>query len=354
MIQILSLLMSVSLLSFIEYILPPILYIIVFPGLIVVLLMLFFMIWLERKVAAKTQLRFGPLYVSKKFGGIIQTVADLIRFSFQEFIIPAGADVFAYIQAPGLLMAFGLLPLIFIPVGPYYATIFPANYSLLIVVPLIIITPIYVILLGWASDNKFSFVGSMREAFLVISYEIPLILSVLAMILLYGSVNAINGVSFQIGRGIPGIVLNPIAAFLFLVVMIRTTGRFPFEISEAESEVVMGPYTEYSALFFGIGMSLPYIELYSFSLLFSVLFLGGWWPIVPSAAAASGVVGGLLLPGLMVFIKALIVMAFLVFLRAVYPRYRIDQAITVGWDQALYLGFAAVALSMALVWSGLV
>ncbi len=124
--------------------------------------------------------------------------------------------------------------------------------------------------------------------------------------------------------------------------MIRTTGRFPFDITEADSELVLGLYTEYSALFFGVGMATPYVELYNFSLIFSLLFLGGWWPF---SINIMNPVYGLILPGIVVVIKAFIVMAILVFLRAVYPRYRLDQAVRSGWSYVLFLSILSVMLS---------
>lgn len=331
-----------GILLLIIWLIQDLLYLIVFPGLIVAMILVILLIYLERKIAAKVQMRFGPLYVSRKVGGALQSVSDLLRFSFQEFILPVGSDSLAFLMAPGFMFAFAMMPLIFIPVGPYYSYLFPSTLTILFSVALITITPIYAIIVGWSSDNKFSFIGSLREAFLVISYEIPLLLSVVAMVLVYRTLNYIPAVAFQ-ETHLPGIILNPIAALVFIIVAIRSTGRFPFDITEADSELIMGLYTEYSALFFGIGMATPYIELYALSLIFSLLFLGGWWP---ASFHATGLLAGLFLPGIIVIIKAFIVMIILVFLRAVYPRYRVDQAIRSGWERIIYLGIIAVIISI--------
>jgi len=331
-----------GLLPLIIWLIQDLLYLIVFPGLIVVLILVIVLIYLERKIAAKVQMRFGPLYVSRKIGGALQSVADLLRFSFQEFILPIGSDNLAFLMAPGLMFAFALMPLIFIPVGPYYSYLFPSALTILFSVALITVRPIYEIIVGWASDNKFSFIGSLREAFLVISYEIPMFLSVISMLIIYRTLNYIPAVAFQ-ETHLPGIILNPIAALVFLIVAIRSTGRFPFDITEADSELVMGLFTEYTALFFGIGMATPYVELYVFSLIFSLLFLGGWSPF---PYHATGLIAGLFLPGIVVIIKSFIVMTILVFLRAVYPRYRVDQAIRAGWERIIYLSIIAVIISI--------
>ncbi len=330
-----------ELIPLIIWLIQDLLYIVVFPGLVTILVLAIVIIWLERKIAAKVQMRFGPLWVSKRIGGALQSVADLLRFSFQEFIVPEKSDRWAFIVAPGLMFAFSMISLIFIPVGPYYSYLFPSYYTILFSVGMIIITPIFAILVGWSSDNKFSFIGALREAFLLISYEVPFLLSVASMIVLYRTFNYVDAVAYQF-RGLPGLVLNPLAALTLLIVMIRTTGRFPFDITEADSELVMGLFTEYSALFFGIGMATPYVELYAFSLIFSLLFLGGWWP---APLYAHGPIMGLIIPGIVVVVKAFIVMALLVFLRAVYPRYRLDQAIRSGWSYVLLLSVLSVLLS---------
>lgn len=324
------------------WLIEDLLYVLVFPGLVAALVVVIVIIWLERKIAAKVQMRFGPLWVSKRIGGALQSIADLIRYSFQEFIVPEKSDKLAFIIAPGMMLAFAAMPLIFIAVGPYYSVLFPSYYTMLFAVGLIIITPIYAIALGWASDNKFSFISALREAFLLISYEVPFLLSVVSMIIIYHTYDFIVAAEAQM-HGLPGLILNPIAALTMLIVMIRTTGRFPFDITEADSELVMGMFTEYSALFFGIGMATPYIELYNFSLIFSLLFLGGWWPF--PATAANPIVG-VIIPGLVVVIKAFIVMSALVFLRAVYPRYRLDQAVRSGWSYVLALSLISVLISI--------
>ena len=311
------------------------------PGFVAVLVLVILIIWAERKIAGLVQLRYGPLYVSRRFGGVLQLVADLIRYTFQEFIIPRGVDKLAYLTAPAIALFFAIVPIAFIPVSPDYLPPIYVSSNLLVVIALLAVAPIFIILTGYASDNKFAFIGSLREAFLMISYEIPFILSILSMALIYGSLDLYNAVDIQ-SRSVIGLLLNPLAAIVAYIAIIRITSRFPFEISEAESEVVMGPYTEYSGLMYGVAMGISYIKLYVYSVLFTMIFLGGWLPVVggdPLTRFFSS--------NIVVLIKVVVLMLIAVFLRSVYPRYRVDQAIRLGWSQVLALSIASIFWSLA-------
>jgi len=315
------------------------LYILILPGFATALLITLFIIWFERKAAARVQMRYGPLWVSRRTGGIIQLLADGIRFSFQEFILPAGADALPFVFLPGLLLSFSLMPVVFTPVAPAYAILFPAGYTLILAAAFTMIIPVLLVVLGWAADNKFSFLGSLREAYLLISYEVPFLISVASMFLIYRTLDLSFAVLEQ--KSLPGLLSNPLAAIVFLLVVIRSTGRVPYDIVEADSELVFGPYTEYSSLMFGLVMGVPYMELYGYSLLFSVLFLAGWLPI-----SGTGWLMGFIVPAVVTVLKALIVMCFLVFLRSVYPRFKLNRAMEVGWGWVMYLALAGLLLSV--------
>lgn len=312
----------------------------VFPGLIAAFVLLLIIIWLERKIAAKVQLRYGPLYVLKPLGGVIQTVADLLRYLFQEPIIPKEVDKLAFLMTPAFLFGLAYLPLVVIPVSStYYA--FRSDLSLLIVLALTTLAPIFTVVMGWASNNKFSLIGGVREGYLVISYEIPMFLSALSMAILYNSLDLVEIAEAQ--KGIWGVFLNPLAAANMLVLMYMSTSKFPFEIPEAESEIVAGPYTEYSGIIYGLVMGASYVKLYVLSLVYSILFLGGWNPLPVDDPMVAGAI---------LFAKAFILVAFGAFLRAVYPRFRIDQAISIGWKIAFPLSLISVLLSLVLVAGG--
>ncbi|MCW3975237.1 MAG: NADH-quinone oxidoreductase subunit NuoH [Candidatus Bathyarchaeota archaeon] len=335
-----------------RFLLQPYIFVpLIYPGLLVVIVVIIFILWLERKIAGKVQLRYGPLYVSKRFGGIIQLIADLLRYLFAEVLVPKGADRFIFIFGPVLLFTSALLPLSTIPVGPNYAAI-TSELSLLISLSLLTIPPMFVLAMSWASNNKFSFIGGLREGYLMMAYEISLFLSILPMVILFKSLSFIEIIEGQ--TALWGIVLNPLAAIAFFITMLYATSKYPYEIAEADTEVVCGPYTEYSGILYGLSMGYAYIKTYALSLIFALIFLGGWNPILwpaslPPIWFGYSIPSDILLPGLMVFIKALIVMAFSVFLRTVYPRYRIDQAIKIGWHNLFTLSIVSVIISVLIV-----
>ncbi|MEM1520990.1 MAG: NADH-quinone oxidoreductase subunit NuoH [Candidatus Korarchaeum sp.] len=327
--------MDVLRLLFEPYIFIPL----VFPGLITAFVLLLIIIWLERKIAAKVQLRYGPLYVLKPLGGIIQTIADLLRYLFQEPIVPREVDKLAFLMTPVFLFGLAYLPVVAIPVSPtYYA--FRSDFSLLIVMALTTLAPIFTVVMGWASNNKFSLIGGVREGYLVISYEVPMFLSALAMAILYNSLDLVEIAEAQ--KVLWGFLINPVAALNMLLLMYMSTSKFPFEIPEAESEIVAGPYTEYSGIIYGLVMGASYVKLYVLSLLYSILFLGGWNPLPAN----------FLLAGATLFVKAFLLVALGAFLRAVYPRFRIDQAISIGWKIAFPLSLISVVISLSLIMGG--
>jgi len=317
------------------------LHIFILPGFGAILVLVILIIWAERKIAGLVQLRYGPLHVSRRIGGALQLVADLIRYSLQEFIVPENVDKIAYLMAPALALLFAVIPIAFMPTAPGIAPPIYVEPNLLLILAVISLAPIFVIITGVASDNKFAFIGSLREAFLMISYEIPFIISILSTAFIYGTLDLYEIVEAQ-SKAFLGVLLNPFAALVAYIAILRITGRFPFEISEAESELVMGPYTEYSGLMYGVAMGIGYIKLYVYTLLFSIVFLGGWLPI----SSTGNIVFDYILGNIILLTKASILMLIAVFLRSVYPRYRIDQAVRLGWSLILILSGAAVAWSL--------
>ena len=315
----------------------------IFPGLTTAFLVLLGIIWAERKIAAKVQMRYGPLYVLKPLGGAIQMIADLLRYLFAEPIIPKDVDKLAFIFAPLILFGLSYLPTIVLPAGPGFTAI-SSDMSLLILLGLLTLSPVFTMIMAWGSNNKFSLIGGLREGYLVTTYEIPLFLSALSMAVLYGTLDITAMVEAQ--KNVWGIFLNPLAAIVFLVLILISTSKFPFEIAEAESEIVMGPFTEYSGIFYGLVMGASYLKLYVLSLLYALMFLGGWYPL-PSFLQNPP-----FLAGLIVFVKGLVIMFIAIFMRAVYPRYRIDQAIQIGWHKLVPLAILSIFLSLLVVYLG--
>jgi len=343
-----------SVISAIEYYFfyPSFFLTVIFPGLIFTLLFLLVTIWFERKAAAIVQLRYGPYYASKRLGGLLQLFADAIKFVFSEVIIPNGVNPILYALSPILIVIFAFLPIELIPIStiPYHGSLFSvyyslfydseihqgvlvpffAQYNLIAVIALESLYPIFIIFLAWNTNNRFAIVGSIREAYLSVSYDVLIILSTLSIAIEYHTLD----IAKIVMSGIPGFIANPIAAFVFLVAMLIGSSRFPFEIVEAETELVIGPYTEYSGFLFVLTMAGSYVANLVYAILFVDLFIGGWLPF-------TGFVGALY-----TVFKAALVVFFAVFLRSVYGRYRIDQALRGSWKYFFPLALAALLLGV--------
>lgn len=312
---------------------------VIFPGLLTALVVLLTVIWAERKIAARVQMRVGPLYVTRHFGGVLQMLADGIRYMFQEFIIPETADRAPFFFAPVLALTLAIIPYAFIPSAPGFAPV-KSPYTLPAALAALSAVPLSVLLMGWASNNKFAIQGAVREAFMGLAYEAVVFISALAMGVLYGTLDLEEAVARQWA---PGLLLNPLAAFTFFVGMVMSAGKLPFDIVEGEQEIVAGPYVEYSGIIFGIGMGLAYLKLYALSLLYTLLFLSGWEPLPqPLYSVYPG------LAGVFLFAKAYLLMLFVVFLRSVYGRYRLDQALRAGWR--IYLPLSLLSLVLSILW----
>lgn len=325
---------------------------VIFPGAIFALVFLLFVIWFERKAAARVQMRVGPYYASKRIGGFLQLFADAFKFVFSEIIVPSGVNRTLYILSPVLVLVVSFIPIVLLPVSviprtgsifsPYYYSFLDprlnlgvvagyfTRFNLVIILGLEAIYPIFVVFLGWVTNNRFAIVGAIRETFLSVSYDVLILMSTLSLAIEYHTLD----IAEIVQSGIPGVIADPIAAFVFLVAMLIGSSRFPFDIVEAETEVVIGPYTEYSGFLFVLNMAGTYIVNLVYALLFADLFLGGWLPF-------SG------FPGLIFTVfKAALIVLFAVFLRSVYGRYRVDQALRGGWKYLFPLSLVSLVIGM--------
>ncbi len=314
----------------------PMFALLIFPGLTTLMTVLLFIIWFERKLTARIQWRRGPLEILRWAEGIIQALADGLRYFFQEVIVHRDAHRPYFLQFPILIFIPVLLPLLFIPVGNIVGIRTP--YALPITVAIVSLIPVFIVAIGWASNSRFAYIGTVREAFMYFAYEIPFILAVVSMILVYGTADMVTIVEKQ---SIPGIILNPIAALVFFISTVMATSRLPFEIPEADQEIAFGPFVEYSGIMFGLVMTIAYEKMYILSLLMSVLFLGGGnGPAIPLLGDLSAVIW--------MFIKTMVVMVLLSFLRSIYARIRLDQALRISWTAILQISIVAVAIGVVL------
>ncbi|BES81883.1 NADH-quinone oxidoreductase subunit NuoH [Pyrodictium abyssi] len=305
----------------------------VYPGLLTFTFMALFLIWAERKIAARVQMRVGPYYVSPRLHGALQMIADGVKFAFQEIIVPLEAEKWSFILSP--ILAFTIVALSFtvVPGGPgVYG--FQTEFSILVAYALITIAPILTIIMGWASSNKFAYIGAGREALVSITGEATILASMLAAAMMYGVLDFTSVVEKQISTGVIGLVANPIAALLFFIAALLATDRVPFDLVLGEQEIVQGPYTEYSGLLFALTMAIDYAKLYVLMLMFTHLFLGGWMPFTDP-----------LLGSLAVLAKTTLLLLLAVFLRAVYARMRLDQVAAFFWARLFPLALIAFAVS---------
>lgn len=311
-----------------------------FPGLLAIFGFLVVAIWAERKLVARVQWRYGPLYVSRSIGGFLQPIADLVKLVFSQLVLPRHTNRALFVATPLALFIAEALPVAFIAVAPGLV-IFYNPYGLAIALVLWLLVVVFLVGMAWAEADKFTYIGAVREVLLSAAYEVPLLLSFLAMLILYGTADPFQVVEKQ---NIWGALLNPLAFLAFFVSLAMATTRFPYEIPEAEPEVVLGPYTEYGSTLFILSFGGTYVKLYAGALLGSVLFLGGWQPFP----------GDVVLGAAVTAVKVALLVFPLLLLRAIYPRYRIDQALKIGWGKLFALSVAAVALSIVLKVAGVV
>ena len=295
------------------------------------------MIWVERKFIAKVQLRVGPQYAGR-FEGILQNFADLFKLLFKEIIVPSEADKTIFFAVPFALMFVAGALLSLVPLSPTTYIADPP-VGAIFVFAIIGLTPLMVMLAGWASNSKYSFLGALRALHQMVAYEIPLILSVVGVVLLAGSLDLMHIVGAQ--SSVWFIVLQPIGAVVFFVCMLAELERIPFDLPEADSELVAGWMTEYSGMAFGIFQLATYIKFYALSGIFVTFFLGGWYgpsPVPPEAWFV---------------IKTFIVMLAMMVPRAVMPRVTISTLLRGGWTRLMLLTFLNLFMALLIVSFGI-
>ena len=286
-----------------------------FPGFTFAALVATLTILYERKLMAKAQLRVGPLYAGR-FEGVLQPIADLFKLLGKELVVPEKADKTFFWAAPILSLGLGAALLTVIPLSPttYIAR---SEFSLLIPFAIIGFSPLVVLIAAWASSNKFAFIGGLRALHQLAAYEIPMLLSILGIVVLTGSFDLMKIVEAQ--KDMWFIFPQFLAAIIFYITILSELERVPFDLPEAETEIVSGWLTEYTGMHFGLLQLGVYVKFYVLALLFTLLFLGGWN-------------GPAFLPPIVwLLTKLFFVITMIIFPRAVLPRLRIDQLIRIGW-----------------------
>ena len=297
-----------------------------------------FMGWVERKLTAKIQLRTGPMNAGR-VEGILQNVADFFKLAFKEIVIPDGVDRATFIAVPFALMAVAGALVALVPLSPVTYIANPSVGAVL-VFAILGFTPLVVLLAGWASNSKYPFLGGLRALHQLVAYEIPMILSLVGAVLLSGSLNLMGIVNAQ--SGVWYIVLQPLGAVVFYIGALAELERIPFDIPEADSELVAGWQTEYSSMLFGTFQLANFSRMYVMAGLFSTFFLGGWLGPAPVP------------PEVWFIVKTTIVMILLMLPRSIMPRLRIDMLLRAGWVKLLALAFANIFITMIIISAGVV
>ena len=334
----------------------------VFPGFTFAALFATVIIFFERKFLAKMQLRVGPYYAgseilwwARSLGGFLQMFADLLKLLSKEIIIPSAADKPIFLAAPVVLVVASAGLISVIPAAPGWV-IADIDVGLLVVFAILGIFPLTALLASWASNSKYPFIGGLRALHQLISYEIPMILSALGVVILSGALNLSNIVIAQ--QQYWYIFLLPVGAFVFYITSLAELERVPFDLPEAESEIVAGWLTEYSGMSYGLIQLASYIKLYALAAIFVTLFLGGW--MGPQIAADLIIRDHLILSaeegsGIFWFIvKTFGVSVLLILPRGINPRIRIDMLLRTGWAKLIPIAFINIFIALALLYAGVV
>ncbi|MBA3766852.1 MAG: NADH-quinone oxidoreductase subunit NuoH [Acidobacteria bacterium] len=322
----------------------------------VVMVVVAYTVLAERRVLAFIQGRLGPNRVG--YGGMLQPLADLLKFIFKEDIVPDKSTRFIYFLAPIIVTTTALMTIIVYPFGP--TVNFPLIGAVQLVVTRFDVGLLYVLgitsvgvygiaLAGWSSNNKYSLMGGLRSSAQLISYELSLGLALIGVVLQSGTLDLYSIVEQQYGvQGMGWYIfwVQPLGFIIYLISAIAETNRVPFDLPEAETELVAGFHTEYSAMKFALFFMAEYINMFTVSMLATTLFLGGWnGPFVKQVPIL----------GVFYFLGKVSFFLFLyIWLRGTLPRFRFDQLMNFGWKFLLPVAILNIILTATLQITGVI
>lgn len=326
---------------------PSVAIMVVMLGVILVFLCVsaLFLIWLERKISARIQNRMGPMLTgpgvlknrSMWTGGLLQTAADAIKLLLKELIIPGRADAVPFVIAPILIFAVSVTAFVVIPWAPALS-VADLNIGLLYIISVSSLTVLSIIMAGWASNNKYSLLGGLRSAAQMLSYEIPLLFALLGPILMAGTLSMQGIVMAQYELGVWYIVPSFLGAVIYYIASIAEVNRPPFDIPEAESELVAGYVSEYSGMMFAMFFLAEFSNMMLVSAVAATVFLGGWLvpfmdvPTEPNLLYT-------LLGCIVFFLKMYFLILVMMWIRWTFPRVRPDHLMNLGWKFLLPMAF---------------
>ncbi|MFL6202087.1 MAG: NADH-quinone oxidoreductase subunit NuoH [Thermoanaerobaculia bacterium] len=334
----------------------PLFYYAVSPGLKIlgllflgILPLITYLVLAERKILGYMQARLGPNRVGP--WGLLQPIADVMKLLVKGDNIPTQAVKWAFILAPCLVVGPAIIIFAVIPIGPPAGGLGPMNWfitdvnaGLLFIIALATIGVYGLILGGWSSNNKFSLMGGLRSAAQMISYEVPQGLSLVGVLILAGTMSLVGIVEAQRDMKLWFVFPQLVGFFIYMVAGVAESNRNPFDLPEAESELVAGFHTEYSGMRFALFFLGEYANMIVISAVATTLFLGGWLPPFPHLLPFLGVV-----PGPIWFILKVFVFLFVyIWFRGTFPRYRFDQLMDLGWKWMIPLALANLAITGAI------
>lgn len=319
-------------------------------------------IHVERRGAAFIQKRLGPNRVGPL--GLLQPLADVAKFMFKEEVHPSHVRPFFYTAAPVVALVVAILPLACIPIfapielfgRSVYPEVFKSDMGIFFAFAASALGSYGILLAGWASNNKYSMLGAIRACAQMVSYELSLSTSLVAMIFLYGSNDIHVMVAEQTGYWfgfLPkwGFFLQPVAAMLFLIGIFAESNRLPFDLAEGESEIVAGYHIEYSSMKFALFFMAEYIHMIALSALFIIMFFGGYSLLPGMELITDRIPASLaILQALSLIIKVASMIWFFVWVRWSFPRFRYDQLMNLGWERLLPIGIANLIVTVLFVY----
>ncbi len=297
-------------------------------------------VYAERKLMARSHSRYGP--VKPGPFGIFVLAADMIKLLSKEDTVPDGASPVIFRWSPAFLAMITVLVIMLLPLGRFY--IADQTFSLIVPIAFLALVPMIILLAGWSSNSKYPYMGALRNAALLMSYEVVLILSVVGIVILTGSFNIVD-ISLIQQNGVWFVLLQPIGFALFMMSAIAAAERLPFDMPFADNELVAGWKTEYSGVRYLLTIMTEYGIMLATSVVSVFLFFGGW-------AGPTSLAGFAIPSEVWLFFKVALIIFFYIWLRATFPRLRIDQLLGMAWEYMIPLAVVnlAIAIAVRILW----